>query len=367
MTADSVGGVLTYALTLASELAKAGTKVHLAMLGPKQDPAQEAAIRAVPGLVLHESTFALEWMDESGADIPRASEWLRGIERDVRPDIIHLNGYCHGAAGFKAPVVIVAHYCALSWWESVEGGTLPERYSTYREAARRGLQAADAVIAVSQSMRANLERHYGALPRVAVIPNGRAVENPSSHEKEPFVLAAGRLSDKAKNIDALARVAKDLPWPVKIAGRRQDEPQKYVDSGVESLGWLPPAELGRLMARAAVFALPARYEPFGVSALEAALHGCALVLGDIPSLRELWGDAALYVRPDDDDGLKKAIAKLAGDASLRADMAAAAKLHGQLFTPARNARAMRDLYETMILARQLPAVTGAPGRETRSA
>ncbi len=32
--------------------------------------------------------------------------------------------------------------------------------------------------------------------------------------------------------------------------------------------------------------LPARYEPFGLSVLEAALSGCALVLGDIPSLRE---------------------------------------------------------------------------------
>ncbi|MGH9489291.1 MAG: glycosyltransferase, partial [Terriglobales bacterium] len=47
-------------------------------------------------------------------------------------------------------------------------------------------------------------------------------------------------------------------------------------------------------AGAAVFVLPSRYEPFGLGALEAALSGCALLLNDIPSLREVWGRAAAY-------------------------------------------------------------------------
>ena len=63
------------------------------------------------------------------------------------------------------------------------------------------------------------------------------------------------------------------------------------------LGRLSAGELADWYARAAIYALPARYEPFGLSALEAALSGCALVLGDIPSLREIWGDAALFVPP----------------------------------------------------------------------
>lgn len=49
---------------------------------------------------------------------------------------------------------------------------------------------------------------------------------------------------------------------------------------------------------ASIYALPARYEPFGLTALEAALSGCALALGGIPSLRETWGSAARYVSPD---------------------------------------------------------------------
>lgn len=361
MTADAVGGVLTYTLTLASELAKSGAKVHLAMMGPKPRPEQEAAIRAVPNVVLHESTYALEWMDEPWADVARAADWLRDLEREVRPDIIHLNGYCHGAAGFSAPVIIVAHSCVLSWWEAVENQPAPERYATYKEAVKRGLTAADAVLAVSQAMRASLERHYGPLPRTAVVPNGLAAPMQRTVEKEQFILAAGRVWDRAKNIETLARVARRLPWPVKVAGWDSGSQE-----GVESLGWLPPAELGAVMDRASIFALPAKYEPFGLSALEAALRGCALVLGDIPSLREVWGDSALYVRPDDEAGLAETISKLTTDAERRTELATAANLRAQLYTPERNARAMRDLYETIIHARRAPSLQ-VQRPETRSA
>jgi glycosyltransferase involved in cell wall biosynthesis len=71
------------------------------------------------------------------------------------------------------------------------------------------------------------------------------------------------------------------------------------------------------MSRAAIYALPARYEPFGLSVLEAGLAGCALVLGDIPSLREHWDRAALFVPPDDSAALVHAIRLLIEDESRR--------------------------------------------------
>lgn len=74
--------------------------------------------------------------------------------------------------------------------------------------------------------------------------------------------------------------------------------------------------LAQWYAHAAIYALPARYEPFGLSALEAGLSGCALVLGDIPSLREIWGDAALFVPPDD-AALHAVLMELIGDAAQR--------------------------------------------------
>ena len=87
---------------------------------------------------------------------------------------------------------------------------------------------------------------------------------------------------------------------------------------VRLLGCLAPAQVAEHLARAAIYCLPARYEPFGLSALEAGMSGCALVLGDIPSLREVWGDAALFVPPDDPDALRVALCRLIENASLSA-------------------------------------------------
>jgi glycosyltransferase involved in cell wall biosynthesis len=102
------------------------------------------------------------------------------------------------------------------------------------------------------------------------------------------------------------------------------------------------------LARAAVFALPARYEPFGLAALEAAFAGCALVLGDIASLREVWDDAALYVDPDDDDALEAALRTLIDDDTLRREYARRARTRATLYTTERMVDAYVELYERLV-------------------
>jgi glycosyltransferase involved in cell wall biosynthesis len=89
-----------------------------------------------------------------------------------------------------------------------------------------------------------------------------------------------------------------------------------------------------------VFAEPARYEPFGLAALEAGRCGCALVLGDIPSLREVWGDAATFVDPDDRDALVGEVNRLLDDPARRLRAARAALARSSLYTTA----AMADGY-----------------------
>jgi glycosyltransferase involved in cell wall biosynthesis len=165
-----------------------------------------------------------------------------------------------------------------------------------------------------------------------VIPNGRAQDGLRPLRKEKLVLAVGRVWDEAKNLHALERVAPRLPWPVLVAG----------EGG--SLGRLGEAELAELYARAAILAAPARYEPFGLVALEAGLAGCALVLGDIASLREVWDDAALFVDPFDDDALAAALSALAAEPARRARLGAAARDRARRFTPERTAAAYARLY-----------------------
>jgi glycosyltransferase involved in cell wall biosynthesis len=349
MTADTVGGVWTYALDLARVLGRRGTDVALATMGAPLTPGQREEVRGVPRLTLFESAYRLEWMADPWGDVARAGDWLLELERQVRPDVVHLNGYTHGALPWRGPRLVVGHSCVLSWWEAVHGTAAPAEWDRYRREVTRGLRAADLVLAPSRAMRAALGHHYGPLPAARVVPNGRddALFRPA--HKEEFILGVGRLWDQAKNTAALARVAPDLPWPVYLAGEDRHPDGGAADhQDVRLLGRLPPAELAPWYGRAAIFALPARYEPFGLSAVEAALAGCALVLGDIPSLREVWGDAALFVPPDDTDALRVTLWSLIHDSTRRTHMALRARARARVYTPERMADGYLDAYRSLM-------------------
>jgi glycosyltransferase involved in cell wall biosynthesis len=183
-----------------------------------------------------------------------------------------------------------------------------------------------------------------------VVANGRRASLVSPAAKEPMVLAAGRLWDEAKNVAALDRVAATIVAPVVIAGATEHPSggSDWEAQGAQLLGSLPFEELAGWMSRAAVFALPARYEPFGLAALEAARAGCALVLGDIPSLREVWGDAATFAPPDDEERLAHELQALIADPDLRADYSGRARRRSGRYSAARMAEGYLAAYETVL-------------------
>jgi glycosyltransferase involved in cell wall biosynthesis len=102
--------------------------------------------------------------------------------------------------------------------------------------------------------------------------------------------------------------------------------------------------MARHLGSASIFAAPARYEPFGLAILEAAAAGCALVLGDIPSLRENWDGAAAFVPPEDRVALGATINLLIADAQERTRLAAAARRRAGRFTLRRMAQSYATLY-----------------------
>lgn len=98
MTADTVGGVWTYALDLCRALAPSGVRVTLATMGdaPRADQLAQAA--ALPNLTLQASTFKLEWMQDPWEDLRRAGDWLLELESKTRPDLVHLQRLRPGVA-----------------------------------------------------------------------------------------------------------------------------------------------------------------------------------------------------------------------------------------------------------------------------
>lgn len=351
MSTDTVGGVWMYALELARALEPLGVQVVLATLGKSLTPAQRRQAGQVPSLILCESQYKLEWMDRPWRDVDRAGRWLLQLEQRYAPDVIHLNHYCHGHLDWRAPRVVVGHSCVLSWWQAVHGTAPPPEWTPYAERVQNGIRGADSVTAPSAAMLAGLERNYGPLPPSSVIHNGRSpAEYPGRH-KASFVLGVGRLWDAGKNLATLARIAPDLSWPVYLAGetRHPDGGQIALDH-VHAVGQLPPEALHRLYGHAAIYALPARYEPFGLSVLEAALAGCAPVLGDIPTLRELWDGAALFVPPDAPDQLRDTVNLLIEQPERREALAACAQRRAHRYTARQMADHYVNLYSGLLAA-----------------
>lgn len=349
MTADTVGGVWTYAVELSKALVAEGMEVHLATMGGPVREAQRAQLGDARGITLHEGGFRLEWMNEPWADVDRAGEWLLELEARVRPQLVHLNQFAFGALPFAAPKLVVAHSCVLSWWEAVRGVPAPAEWDEYHRRVSRGLAGADLVGAPTQAMLDTLAPHYGFKGRGCVLPNGRdpALFQPAA--KQPYVLAAGRFWDEAKNLTALECVAPRLPWPVRVAGSCiAPHGGMLQPRGVQALGELDAPSLAGEMAHASIYALPARYEPFGLSILEAAQSGCALVLGDIASLRETWGDAALYVHPDDHLALRELLVRLMQDDAARETLASKARSRALAFDPGCMKRAYLDAYAALL-------------------
>lgn len=345
LTADPIGGVWTYALELCRALRPLHATVALATLGRGLSADQRAQVAALDNVALYESTFRLEWMPQPWGELAEAGRWLLALERSFHPDIVHLNHLVHADLEWSAPVLSVGHSCVLSWWSAVRGKAVGPEWFTYLRRVTTSLQAARCVIAPTRAMLTALQCHYGPFRKTAVIHNARTERHFTSHRKERLVFSAGRLWDEAKNVAALAEIAPRINAPMVLAGESQSPCGNRVVTGeLRLLGPLDPGSLASWYARAAIYALPARYEPFGLTALEAALSGCALVLGDIASLREVWGTAALYVRPDDHDRLRHTLNELLGNELLRTGMAARALARARQLTPERLARRYSHLY-----------------------
>ncbi len=351
MTADTVGGVWTYAVTLCRALPE--VRFTLATMGPPMSPAQARQTAALSNVEAVEGRFKLEWMDDPWADVAAAGDWLLQLEENADADAVHLNGFAHGSLPFRSPVMVVGHSCVASWWRAVRREPAPPEWDRYRSAVTDGLRSADLVVAPSRAMLDALHDHYGPLPRTAVIYNGTGTSAPPPAGKSPFVFAAGRLWDEAKNVAALAAIAPGLTWPVRLAGGVGTAPLP----GVELLGQLDPAQMQRQFGAAGIYALPARYEPFGLSVLEAARAGCPLVLGDIASLRELWADSALFVDPDDLDALAGTVQGLIDSPGRRAELARRAAERSARFSDVAMAGRYRSVYRRLLEAAARQVVT----------
>ncbi|MDQ2712368.1 MAG: glycosyltransferase, partial [Acidobacteriota bacterium] len=140
-----------------------------------------------------------------------------------------------------------------------------------------------------------------------------------------------------------------LLWPLHVAG--DGESRSDSSKSVRYLGRLSHADLLGEMTRAAIFAHAALYEPFGLAVLEAAKAGCCLVLSDIPSLRELWNGAAVFVDARDEVGWIEKLNGLTNNDAERERLGHQASRHAERYKSETTISAYHDLYESVVSKR----------------
>ena len=147
----------------------------------------------------------------------------------------------------------------------------------------------------------------------------------------------------------LSEVAPFLSWPLYVIGNtRNPDGKETVFSGVQVLETMPQKEIAKWFSRAAIYVLPAKYEPFGLTVLEAALAECAIVIGDIPSLREIWGPCALFVPPKNAGAILNTVQFLIENPVFRRELGEAARLRALELTPARMAEQYMHKYQQIL-------------------
>jgi len=329
VTADTMSGAWTYTRELVTGLVTRGVRVTLVTFGEIPLPDQTAWMDLLHGLEYRPTAFRLEWMDDAPGDVPDSSEFLISLIREVRPDLLHLHQFCHANLPIEIPRVVMAHGDVITWTQAVQGCSprLTRWLKWYRDTIVRGIRAADAVVAPSAWMLESLGATYTRPRREVVIYPGR---NPIFFNpyvsKDDSVLSVGRLLDAGKQVLLLTQHVQ--PFSVCIVGAEQAVPLPRIpiradvkvstdQSCVAIRGPQTEAQLRALYSRAAVYAATARYEPLGMSALDAAFSRCAIVANDIPHFREVWGDAALYFRTNDGSSLAETLRRLDADRALR--------------------------------------------------
>jgi alpha-maltose-1-phosphate synthase len=279
---------------------------------------------------------------------------LTMTEAAVGADLVHSHTWYANLAGFLAsqlydlPHVMTAHSLEpLRPWkaEQLGGG-----YALSSWCERTAIEAAAAVIAVSDGMRADILGAYPAVRpgRVHVIRNGidtvQYAPDPGTavlarhgiDPARPSVVFVGRVT-RQKGLPVLLRAAQwlDPAAQLVLCAGQADTPELEAEVSwlVEHLratrpgvvwipGMLAKPEIIQILSHATAFACPSLYEPLGIVNLEAMACGTAVVGARVGGIPEVVADGAtgLLVPPDNPEALGLALSALVRDPARAAEM-----------------------------------------------
>lgn len=222
---------------------------------------------------------------------------------------------------------------------------------------RRAIRKSVRVLTGSEAVRAELIAFDETAQRkVAVAPDGvdaSLFHRASAGQERRYFLFVG--NDKPhKNIDgavaAFRLVREEVPAArLVLAG---STPQRFRrEHGVTLAGFVTDEELASMYREAIALLLPSYEEGFGLPAVEAMASATPAILGDIPALREVGGDAALFVDPRSPRQIADAMLRVTRDPQLRGSMTEKGEARARKFDWASCARLTVACYRDAVASR----------------
>lgn len=303
--------------------------------------------------------------------------WAAAVAFAVAPrarllgaDILHCPSNFGPAVRLLPTVVTVHDVLPMRHPEWVPGG----RSWGVKALTRATVRAASRIITDSEASAADIRALWPKHPPIDVVPLGfdppEAPEHETRVSDRPYALAGGnRLPHK--NFERLLHAWTLIPKAERprlvVTGSHGEDPLAplvgalELEEDVQLLGWVAEDRLAELYGGASVYVFPSLFEGFGLPVLEAMARGCPVVASDIPVLREVGGDAAVYVDSRDPAAIASAVGSLISDANAREALGSAGRARAASFTWARTAAATVAVFRRMIgPIRSTAASIGSP-------
>ncbi|MGH2772478.1 MAG: glycosyltransferase family 4 protein [Actinomycetota bacterium] len=365
-TGRGPSGVAKWSLGALSELAKQNPKSELIGISPGLKPptlpaasiGANVAYKTIP--VPSRIHRVMELMRLQ----PPVERWVGGI------DAVIGNAYIPPRTN-KAPSVPIFYDMSVL----THPGMHPKQRVVYiGSQLRRVARSANVIVTISQSVRREIVEYFNVPPgRVYVaypawqpvaFPGNSAVGKAEDFQKtlpSEYLLFVGTIEPR-KNIAGLVTVManlkasrRDLPPLVLVGGQGWGEERfgeklsELIASGVViRVGYLPDNCMESVYRGALGLVYASLYEGFGMPIIEAMAYGCPVITSDLPSMKEVAGDAALLVDPNDHSQVEAAIVKIMDSEQSRSDLAAKGLVRAGDFSWDKTAASLQEAVEHAI-------------------
>lgn len=268
-------------------------------------------------------------------------EWLTG-----RLDVFHATNFVLPPLRRARGVVTVHDLAFLHLTATVSSAS-----ARYRALVPRSLARASVVVTPSQAVAGQVREAYDPKVPVVTVPHGVAPPwftarppSPSLRARlglpQEYLLFVGTLEPR-KDVRTLLAAHALLPEapPLVLVGPSGWGEQVDV-RGAVTPGYLEQDDLRAVVAGASALVLPSRDEGFGLPLLEALAAGTPVVASDLPVLREVGGEQAVYAEVGNPEAFSAALAGALQDPG----DAVARRAHAAPFTWAASADGHRRAY-----------------------